>query len=671
MAVADQDPTAQNSAEEALLKKAKLQLREGDLQSETATLKDILSAQPAHREGLYYLAVCMRQSGNNTMAADLLSILINAHPRYGRAYQERGHNFAAMQEAEAATAAFEKAVALNPALLASWQALQGRYQYLGAEDKAEEAGNHVRWLTAMPPELQTVTSLLHEEKLYVAEQICRQFLSRQPHHKEAMRLLADIANKLQILDEAEFLLDSCVEFHPDYHRARLDYVQVLHKRQKFVKALDQARHLHHSEPLNLLYEVTLAAEQQAVGNFDEALYIYDDVLSKHGDLPKVFSARGHALKTIGRTDDAIASYQSAYRSRPDYGDAYWSLANLKTYRFSDEEISQMSSQEEKRGIDPMDRIHLCFALGKALEDREAYGEAFAYYDKGNTLKRTQTGYQSEQLEAELENQKRRFDAEFFAQRQGMGCDAAAPIFVLGLPRAGSTLLEQILASHSSVDGTMELANIIGTANRLNGRQRSRIESPYPGVLAQLDQRQLSQLGENYIEDTRQHRQQGLFFVDKMPNNFRHIPLIHLMLPNARIVDARRHPMACCFSGFKQLFAEGQEFTYGLEEIGRYYKAYVDVMSHWDTVLPGRILRVQHEDVVADLEGEVRRILDYCGLPFEQACIDFHETQRAVRTPSSEQVRQPIYQTGTEQWQHFAEFLGPLEQALGPALTQYH
>ena len=285
----------------------------------------------------------------------------------------------------------------------------------------------------------------------------------------------------------------------------------------------------------------------------------------------------------------------------------------------------MSSQEEKRGIDPMDRVHLCFALGKALEDREAYGEAFAYYDKGNALKRTQTGYQSEQLEAELEKQKQRFDAEFFAQRKGMGCDAAAPIFVLGLPRAGSTLLEQILASHSSVDGTMELANIIGTANRLNGRQRSPSESPYPGVLAQLDQQQLSQLGENYIEDTRQHRQQGLFFVDKMPNNFRHIPLIHLMLPNARIIDARRHPMACCFSGFKQLFAEGQEFTYGLDEIGRYYKAYVDVMSHWDTVLPGRILRVQHEDVVADLDGEVKRILDYCGLPFEQACIDFHET----------------------------------------------
>lgn len=664
-----QDQTVSGTPDE-VLREAKLQLQRGQLQAAISTLQHLLVEQAQHREGLYYLAVCYRQNANNTAAAEVLARLISAHPRYGRAYQENGHNLAAMQEADAATTAFEKAVALNPALLGSWRALQGRYQYIGATQKAEEAQNHVRWLSGMPPQLQTVSSLLYEDKLYVAEQICRQYLQQEPHHKEAMRLLAEIGNKLQILDDAEFLLESCIEFYPDYNRARLDYVQVLHKRQKFDKALDQARQLHHSEPLNLLYEVTLAAEQQAVGNFDEALFIYDEVLSKHGNLPKVFSARGHALKTVGRTDDAIASYQSAYRSQPDYGDAYWSLANLKTYRFSDTEIQQMSSREADPDTSPNDRIHLCFALGKALEDREAYEDSFGYYERGNSLKRLESGYKPEFVEAELEEQKQLFDANFFEQRKSFGADSSAPIFVVGLPRAGSTLLEQILASHSQVDGTMELANIIGTANRLNGRKRNQENSPYPGVLAGMDAEQLTKLGENYIEDTRQHRQQGLFFVDKMPNNFRHIPLIQLILPNARIIDARRHPMACCFSGFKQLFAEGQEFTYGLEEVGRYYRAYVDVMAHWQDVLPGRILRVQHEDVVEDLETEVRRILDYCQLPFEQGCIDFHETKRAVRTPSSEQVRQPIYQGATEQWTHFAEFLGPLEQAVGPALSHY-
>jgi hypothetical protein len=313
---------------------------------------------------------------------------------------------------------------------------------------------------------------------------------------------------------------------------------------------------------------------------------------------------------------------------------------------------------------------LCFALGKAFEDLGDYARSFAYYDKGNALKRAESGYRSEIVEQELTAQKALFDGGFFEERSGFGHATEAPIFILGLPRAGSTLLEQILASHSLVDGTMELANIIGTANRLNGQKRRTGASPYPKVLAQLTEAQTRQLGEQFIQETEHHRGDGIYFIDKMPNNFRHIPLIQLILPKAKIIDARRHPMACCFSGFKQLFAEGQEFTYGLDEIGRYYRAYVDVMAHWEQVLPGRILRVQHEDVVEDLERQVRRILDYCDLPFEQACLDFHETERAVRTPSAEQVRQPIYKSGMEQWQHFGAYLGPLEDALGPTLSDY-
>jgi tetratricopeptide (TPR) repeat protein len=467
---------------ETLIREAKLSLQAGDVPAARVPLHTILERHPDHREGLYYLAVCERQTGESTAAIKVLDRLLSKHPQYGRAHQEYGHNLAANKDAEGATVAFEKAVKLNPALMASWQALLGRYRFLGSADKAEDASNHIRWLESMPGELRTVSSLLHESKLYVAEQICRAFLKKEPHHREAMRLLAEIGSKLQILDDAEFLLESCVEFYPDYHRARLDYVQVLHKRQKFNKALNQARELHHSDPQNLLYEVTLAAEQQAVGNFDEALYIYEQVLAKNGDLPRVLVAQGHAQKTSGLASNAVASYQRAYRCQPSYGDAYWSLANLKTYRFSEEEIQQMTAQESSPEVDSTDRIHLCFALGKALEDRQQFDEAFAFYERGNALKQTECGYDADKLEEELLTQKALFGQQFFSERADMGCESSAPIFIVGLPRAGSTLLEQILASHSEVDGTMELANIIGTANRLGGRNHHRGESRYPSIL---------------------------------------------------------------------------------------------------------------------------------------------------------------------------------------------
>lgn len=662
------DPQQEES--EKLLHQAKLQLRDGQLTQAEGSLATLLAENPQHRDGLYYLAVCQRKGGETATAMKTLEQLKLAHPEYGRAWQEEGHNFRALNQPQNAALAFTHAVVLNPALLASWQALVKYYEGIGQKDNATEAMTYVRWLSGLPPQLQTVASLIHEKKFFMAEKICRHFLQTQPQHVEAMRLLAELGNKLQILDDAEFLLESCVEFYPDYQRARLDYVHVLHKRQKFQKSLEQALLLHDQAPDNLGYEITLANEYQAAGNFPAALKIYDRVLTQKPDLHTVHSAKGHALKTIARADDAIDAYRAAYKSKPDFGDAYWSLANLKTYEFSNSELKQMRAQEQSATIRSGDQIHLCFALGKAMEDREQFAESFAYYDKGNGLKQAKSGYRAERTEADLEKQKELFDQQFFSQRSGMGCSSAAPIFVVGLPRAGSTLLEQILASHSQVDGTMELSNIIGLANRLNGRGRSERDAAYPRILGELSSEQLQKFGEDFITDTQFHRSGGNFFVDKMPNNFRHIPLIHSILPNAKIIDARRHPMACCFSGFKQLFAEGQEFSYGQENVGRYYKAYVDIMSHWETALPGRVLKVQHEDVVADLETQVRRILKYCELPFESACVNFHETERAVRTPSSEQVRQPIYQSGMDQWTHYAEFLGPLEIALGPALEKY-
>jgi len=379
---------------------------------------------------------------------------------------------------------------------------------------------------------------------------------------------------------------------------------------------------------------------------------------------------GHALKTVGRTPEAIEAYRAAAAARPNFGDAYWSLANLKSYRFTDEELARMAEQEAAATTNLEDRWHLCFALGKALEDRGEASEAWRYYARGNALKRSAASYAPEVFETNTREQTRVCTPDFFRARAGWGDPRPDPIFILGLPRAGSTLLEQILASHSQVEGTQELADIQRVVLELQGRGVDLDAPRYPGVLRDMTREDFLRLGEAYLADTQVYRTGKLFFIDKMPNNFRHIGLIHLMLPNAKIIDARREPMACCFSNLKQLFAQGQEFTYGPEDIARYYRTYLELMRHWDQALPGRVLRVQHEDVVADLEGSVRRMLDYCGLPFEQACIEFHKTERSVRTPSSEQVRQPIFRDSLDQWTKFEPWLGPLKHALGDAVERY-
>ncbi|MGI9286100.1 MAG: sulfotransferase, partial [Pseudomonadales bacterium] len=425
-----------------------------------------------------------------------------------------------------------------------------------------------------------------------------------------------------------------------------------------------------SEPDNDRYKTAYANQCAAVGKFDEALRLYDEIGERRPQSPQLNLMRGHTLKTIGKLDEAIQAYRAAYTARPDFGDAFWSMANLKTYRFTEDEFQIMRNYEEAPATHLEDRIHLCFALGKSLEDGENFVDAADYYIRGNQLKKQELRYSAERMTRQLQLQKECCTAEYFQRVAGYGHTAPDPIFIVGLPRAGSTLLEQILASHSLVDGTLELQNIPALAHRLGGRRTIKEEPKYPKILHDLSAEKAQKFGQTYIDETRIHRAQAPYFIDKMPNNFRHIGLIHTILPNAKIIDARRHPMACCFSSFKQLFAEGQEFTYGLDEIGSYYRDYVELMDHWDAVLPGKVLRVQYEDVVADLESQVRRILDYCGLPFEEACIDFHQTERSVRTPSSEQVRQPIYAGAIEQWRNFETSLDPLKQALGDVLERY-
>jgi tetratricopeptide (TPR) repeat protein len=424
------------------------------------------------------------------------------------------------------------------------------------------------------------------------------------------------------------------------------------------------------EPNNPNYKLLKGSFLVHKGDHDSALGIFETVLADYPHQSNAQMNYGHTLKAVGRVDEAIRAYRRAIELRPATGEVYWSLANLKTYRFNAAEIESMRSEVLPEGGDPDDQAHMLFALGKALEDRGDYDEAFSCYERGNRIRGRHHRHNAKINVFNTARQLRTLNADFFRERIGWGCMAPDPIFIVGLPRAGSTLLEQILSSHSAVEGTAELPDIIAISRKLGKRSRKHPAGDYPEILASLVEDQVRELGEGYIETTRIQRRGLPFFIDKMPNNFQHIGLIHLILPNSKIVDARRHPMAGCFSNFKQLFARGQTFTYNLTDLGHYYRDYVTLMDHWDEILPGRVHRVQYESMVSNTDSEIRALLDYCGLPFEEQCLRFFETQRAIRTPSSEQVRRPVYTESVEQWRRFEGHLDPLKKALGPVLERY-
>lgn len=649
------------------LKQIRTLMYKGDFVQACVIAHDILAIDDDNIDALYMRAVCERYLNQYDAALMSVNQLKNLSPDFGRAYQEEGHIYRAVKNDDNALIAYRRACQCNPALEASWRGQAEIFDLQGNFAAANEMRAQEQRVKALPPELVAVSHLLYEGKLVKAENAARHFLQKKPHHVEAMRLLADIGGRLGVLEDADFLLESAIEFEPDNVQLRIDYIQILRKRQKYDAALSHCKILYERDHQNPVFQSLYAIESMQIGDYDKALALFDRVLETLPNDPVTLTSRGHALKTFGRHDEAVQSYQSAFASDPGHGDAYYGLANLKTYKFSDDEIAAMRAQEDSNQLSYQHRIHICFSLGKAYEDRQDFDASFAYYERGNSLKRNQSRYDADQMSEELEAQISACSKELFTAHAGKGYDAPDPIFILGLPRAGSTLIEQILASHSQVDGTMELPNILSMAHRLRRQKQASNISLYPQNLHDLDADQLHAMGKEFIESTQIHRQAAPFFIDKMPNNFRHIGLIKLILPNAKIIDARREPMACCFSGFKQLFAEGQEFTYGLREIGQYYRDYIRLMDHWDAVLPDAILRVQHEDVLDDLEGQVRRMLEYLGLPFEQACIDFYKTKRAVRTASSEQVRQPITKASVDIWRNYEKNLQPLKDALGPIL----
>jgi tetratricopeptide (TPR) repeat protein len=633
------------------------------------SLELLLKSNPELQEALYMAAVCQRYQQQFVQAQDYLKQLFECNLEHGRGHQEQGYLLREQGLGQQALAAFQRATQINPALEASWRAQADLAKVLDRPDLAQQPLAQLKRLKAMPKALVAITDLLAQGKIVKAEVLCRQVLERQPRNVEAMRLLAGIASQIGAMQEAEILLENACQFDSSNSQLQIDYIQLLRKRQRFHEALQQAGKLLETDPDNPQFQSIYAIEAMQAGDINTALEYFDKVLKQLPDDTGTITAKGHAHKTAGNTAEAIACYQAAASVNPEFCEAYYALANLKTYRFGAEEINAMLALEPL-SMRLLDKVYLSFALAKAYEDGKKFEQSFQFYQQGNALKKQQSGYNANSMSDELQKQSRFFTAQRCANLNGCGDPAADPIFILGLPRSGSTLLEQILSSHSQVEGTLELPNILAYSKELRRHQVDGEKLGYPEVIAELDEQVLTDLGSRYLEETKVYRNQSPFFIDKMPNNFRHIGLIKLILPNAKIIDARRHPMACCFSGYKQLFAEGQEFSYSLSDMGQYYTDYVELMEHWDNVLPGQVLRVHYEQVIDDLEGQVRRILDFCGLPFESACLSFHETKRSVRTASSEQVRQPIFKTGLEQWKNYSVQLSELQDQLADIIDHY-
>ena len=631
-------------------------------------LEQLLDTYPDRPDILTLLAAARRRQGQPGAAIELVEPLVLKYPDYPLAHQELGLAQLESGEMEAAELSLAKAVELAPDLPPAWKSLGDLLAAKGDREGSENAYQNHAIAVVGAPELIEAARLLTAGKLGQAEKLCRRYLMDHPANPSAIRLLAEVGLKLGRLEDAEKLLLRCLELAPDFHLARSNYANLLSRKLRHSAALAQIDQVLSVEPGNPSYLLLKASMLIRIGDNEGAIDLYRQVLDDFPRQPRTLMSLGHALKTVGRQDEAIDAYRASIALQPGLGEAYWSLANLKTFRFEDRELASMKDQARLKHTAPEDYFNLFFALGKAHEDRGDYDLAFANYQKGNVIRRRTVRWDAEEHHKATNELLDFFTPEFFDERQGWGCPDASPIFIVGLPRAGSTLLEQILASHSQVEGTMELPDILSIARRLSGKKSRDQVSNYPAVLAELTEAQAADLGEEYLQRTAIHRIGTPRFIDKMPNNFTHAGLIHLILPNASVIDARRHPLACCFSGYKQLFANGQNFTYDLTDIGRYYRDYVTLMSHWDRVLPGRVLRMNYEEVVADIETRVRGLLDYCGLTFEPDCLQFHRTERAVRTASSEQVRQPLYADAVDQWIHFESHLAPLFEALGPDLA---
>ena len=647
------------------------ELMEREPQQALLQLSEILAVVPDYTPATLLKTALLRQLADPNEALEQLMPVLRTHPDSAEVLFEYGLTLSALQRGAEAVAALEKVVAAMPDHPEAWRLLADHAAAVGDTDKSEAA--HLKHLrcASQNPDLQKAAAAMIGNELSVAERLLKAYLKAAPTDVTAVRMLAEVAVRVGRNDEAQALLEYCLELAPGFSGARYNLAILLHRTNQSNGALAEVEQLLAEDPKRPGYRNLAAVVCSRIGEYERSSEFYQSLLEEYPDNAKVWLSYAHVLKTEGKREQCEAAYRKAIERDAGFGEAFWSLANLKTFRFTPDDIKNMNSQVARDSLELSSRVQFHFALGKSAEDEGDHALSFEHYDSGNKLHRSDLNYQSQQNTARAERMKSRFTADFFRDRKGMGCTESGPIFIVGMPRAGSTLLEQILASHSMVEGTTELPDIITLAKELRSRATEDEAGVYDGVLARMSPAELEELGRQYLERTRIHRKTDKpFFIDKMPNNFLHIGLIQVSLPNARIIDARRHPLACCFSNFKQYFARGQSFSYSLEDVGHFYRDYVDLMDHYDAVLPDRIHRVIYERLVNDTEGEVRSVLDYCGLPFEEGCLRFFENKRPVRTASSEQVRQPIYQSGVEQWRHYDAFLAPLRDALGSALDEY-
>ena len=651
------------------INEATLALKKNKFADSLKILEINLSKYPDHIDSLYLAAVASRHLKKFDQSREYIISLLKLAPDMGRAYQELGHLNKSIGSDDKAISNYRQACELNPALIGSWRALSDLFKANNNKKAFDHAVQQLNNLKNLPNILLYIDQIMNEDRLGVAEIKCREFLKKNPTHIYAMSQLAEIANRLGHFNDAEYLLEQAIKFDPDNSDIRMKYLLVLRKTQKFRKTREQVDILCEKFPNNPVFELQKAIELMQSGNNNNAIDMLNYIINKTPNNFSAFTSRGHAEKTLGKTEDAIKSYQQAYKIKPSHGEAFFSLANLKTYRFNSNEIKLMNNQLERIDLTLREKAYFHFALAQGHELNKDFDKAFYHFNNGNIIKNSQSKYSIEGMDKEFDEQINVCNKSFFSNLMSGGCQSSDPIFILGLPRAGSTLIEQILASHSMIDGTLELPNILSLAHSLRGDDIYGKKGNYPKIIEELSLEQREIYGKNYINDTSIHRKNAPLFTDKMPNNFRHIALIHAILPNARIIDARRYPLDCCFSMFKQLFAQGQEFTYGLREAGSYYSGYVRLMNHWNDVLPGKILKVNNEDVIDDLEGQVKRILDFIDIPFEDNCIDFYKTDRSVRTASSEQVRQPINKKGQDRWKPYAKHLKPLINCIDHSLLK--
>lgn len=633
---------------------------------------ELLAGSPGHPVALLYQAIARRLLRNPASAIDILTPLSQHHPdapmvhlQLGIALRETGRNDAAVES-------LRRAVAVKADFADAWLALADLLTAMADRTAADEAFTEYARYAASEPRLREPIKALNEGRFADAESLLRSLLQAYPSDIVALCMLAEAAEELGRTGESEALLKRCLQLAPGFRRARHSYAVVLLRRNRAEEALAETERLLAEDPGNPDYRKQKAAIHMQLRNYNESIDIYRELLDEIPNQPGLWTSLGHSLKSVGRHNDCIEAYRRAISIAPRYGEAYWSIANMKVVQISDAELGAMQSYVTSPDLAVEDRIHFHFAIGKALEDRREYTESFHHYDAGNRLRREIIRFQAEEFSEYVRRCKMLFTTAFFSDRSGLGCEAADPIFIVGLPRSGSTLVEQILASHSSVEGTTELPDIGLIVNSLvNWNRDGAGITGYPEVLSRMPPEQFSELGEAYINQTRIQRKLGrAFFIDKMPNNFMHTGLIHLILPNARIIDVRRHPLAGGFSVYKQHFARRQDFSYSLADIGRYYRDYVELMAHFDRVLPGRVHRVIYESLVDNTENEVRRLLQYCRLPYEQSCLDYHKNDRAVSTPSSEQVRSPIFRDALDNWRHYEAWLGPLKSRVEDLIECY-